>query len=272
MTKFTTAVLLSHHGHLSGILVLSCLLLLLFCLRSRAAPLAHNFDGRCESCHLTNPQSGPPLIFTAPIDQLCSACHALNRTNSHPSGVPALSNIDPVFPLEDGTLLSCASCHAPCQTPPKLTDNMLRVPFDGITFCLRCHQPQETYTGRHVMAAGFVHAKRWTAPEPAHKNRLDPVSLVCLSCHDSALSASQPYAPSEPRLDVGHGSHPLGSDYLQLAASDDKLSSFDRLSGLVSLYEGKIGCASCHSPYATRSMHLVMDNRGSALCLECHLK
>jgi predicted CXXCH cytochrome family protein len=40
----------------------------------------------------------------------------------------------------------------------------------------------------------------------------------------------------------------------------------------VKLYEGKIGCGSCHNIYSKEKYMLVISNDSSVLCLECHLK
>lgn len=40
----------------------------------------------------------------------------------------------------------------------------------------------------------------------------------------------------------------------------------------IRLFNGKVGCVSCHDLRQTTGDHLVMDNAGSALCFSCHLK
>jgi predicted CXXCH cytochrome family protein len=37
------------------------------------------------------------------------------------------------------------------------------------------------------------------------------------------------------------------------------------------LFEGRVGCGSCHSPFAGGEALLVMSNVGSRLCLSCHV-
>jgi predicted CXXCH cytochrome family protein len=36
------------------------------------------------------------------------------------------------------------------------------------------------------------------------------------------------------------------------------------------LFDGNLGCGSCHSAYSKEPHLLVMNNRGSKLCLSCH--
>jgi len=38
------------------------------------------------------------------------------------------------------------------------------------------------------------------------------------------------------------------------------------------LFDGKVGCLSCHNPYGDKKYSLVMENKRSGLCLACHRK
>ena len=38
----------------------------------------------------------------------------------------------------------------------------------------------------------------------------------------------------------------------------------------IRLFNGRVECSSCHSPYSDEASLLVMPNRQSALCLSCH--
>jgi predicted CXXCH cytochrome family protein len=40
----------------------------------------------------------------------------------------------------------------------------------------------------------------------------------------------------------------------------------------ISLFDGKVGCGTCHNIYSQIRNLLVLDNARSKLCLECHLK
>ena len=42
------------------------------------------------------------------------------------------------------------------------------------------------------------------------------------------------------------------------------------LDQMIRLYSGRLGCGTCHSVYSKHAKHLVMDNRGSRLCIACH--
>ncbi|MFQ5586436.1 MAG: hypothetical protein ACE5GF_06415 [Thermodesulfobacteriota bacterium] len=95
---------------------------------------------------------------------------------------------------------------------------------------------------------------------------LDPESTRCLSCHNKTV----------PFDTANH--HPVGIVYSEAAPLDPAIR----------LFNGRIGCATCHVPYSEayhqaltdeRSAFpsipdpfLVIDNRRSELCLACHVK
>jgi predicted CXXCH cytochrome family protein len=70
------------------------------------------------------------------------------------------------------------------------------------------------------------------------------------------------------------GSHPIGVVYddargRQGAKTDLKpIAMVDRR---IRFFNGKVGCGSCHNPYSTIEKRLVMSDRGSELCLACHI-
>jgi len=38
----------------------------------------------------------------------------------------------------------------------------------------------------------------------------------------------------------------------------------------IRLFEGRIGCGTCHDPFSKLPKQLVMSNKGSRICLACH--
>jgi predicted CXXCH cytochrome family protein len=100
------------------------------------------------------------------------------------------------------------------------------------------------------------------------------MSLECIECHDRHIS------DSPKSLGAGtwnHSkialSHPVGTNYDR--ASMKKRHKFrpgTTLQKDIKLYEGKIGCGTCHNVYSKEKGMLVIDNRGSRLCLRCHIQ
>lgn len=235
---------------------------------------AHDFTGRCESCHLTSPRKGQKNIFTMDIDNLCIECHEVAVKNSHPTKMVPSMKIPGYYFLDWQGRLNCATCHDPHDTKSKM---MLRSQARGRGFCETCHQGG-ILAGGHVAASGMAHTKNWTPPTSSSFGKiLDRVSLECLVCHEGSVGPAAEVTVASP---TGKGlsysgpgfSHPIGIDYGEAAARDPQLRPLDDLSKLISLYEGKVGCASCHNQFSHEGDMLVFSNRGSALCLECHIK
>jgi len=106
---------------------------------------------------------------------------------------------------------------------------------------------------------------------------LDSFSVDCLGCHDGANAVSvavnwknDPYREFHRRRTTSE--HPIGMDYRSYAAANP--ADYKPLFGntRMVLVEGKVGCLTCHDPLNPERRHLVMSDRGSALCLTCHSK
>ena len=104
--------------------------------------------------------------------------------------------------------------------------------------------------------------------------RIDMISLDCIECHDK-------YANFEVGT-LGAGNwdhfstaftHPIGVSYEE--ESSRRADEYYPASGLskeIRLFDGKIGCGTCHNIYSKVRKMLVMENRGSKLSQECHIK
>ena len=68
-------------------------------------------------------------------------------------------------------------------------------------------------------------------------------------------------------------SHPIGMDYRYTALNKSQFYFYpSRDQKRIRLFNGKLGCGSCHSLYAQTKNNLVagFDNDNSELCLKCH--
>ncbi len=235
----------------------------------------HDFANRCDLCHLVYPEPGEKGIFIQDVDALCIPCHELSLSNSHPSEILPTIEIPEIFPLDWQGRITCSSCHDPHATPSDDNPGMLRTGLRGRAFCLSCHD-NLFERGTHRGEGSIAHTRGWT-PDMAQglDQFLDPVSLDCLSCHSDSVApiGDLNIADSGAYRYTGSGrSHPIGIDYALAVSKNNELRSLEELSPDISLYGGKVGCGSCHSPYSHRDMMLVMGMGRSALCLECHLK
>lgn len=233
----------------------------------------HDFAGRCESCHLSRPTDGRAGRFARQISFLCQSCHNMNEQNSHPIGMAPSMPMPDGFSLDWSGRMTCATCHDPHS---QKNNRYLRTAARGRQFCELCHQGFMPMEGKHVGVSGLVHAKRGIYNDRSSLRQvLDDISMECLNCHDGVIASDASYkiAGGDALTYQRSGlSHPVGMDYRKAALQDRELRPVELLSPLITLYEGKVGCGSCHNPYSREKRMLVVSNRGSALCRECHIK
>lgn len=241
------------------------------------SPTPHDFTGQCERCHLVAPQPGQKGIFVQDIDYLCKTCHQVVQGNSHPSEVVPSMQLPPGFTVDWQGRITCTTCHNPHVRKNDDNRYMLKSTARGRAFCEECHKDLFSDPRKHIGASSIAHTKSWTPPErQTMEDTLDQVSLDCLSCHEGSVGPTANFTTASQVTGLSFQgtsfSHPIGMDYARAAESNRQLRPMDDLSPLISLYEGKVGCASCHNPFSHENEMLVFSNKRSALCLECHLK
>ncbi|MBN1956896.1 MAG: hypothetical protein JXQ81_03260 [Desulfuromonadales bacterium] len=233
----------------------------------------HDFTGRCESCHLSQPQAGEPGRFARSISFLCLECHNVPRDNSHPIGIVPSMPVPDGFRLDWSGKMTCVTCHDPHASA---ANQYLRTEARGRDFCSLCHRGLMPMQDPHLGTVSIAHSKSGVYHENAAMTQiLDRVSLECLSCHDGVIASDASYKiVGEDALTYQRDglSHPIGMDYRRATLKDRELRPVETLSPYIALYDGKVGCASCHNPYSSQHRMLTMNNSGSALCLECHIK
>ena len=100
---------------------------------------------------------------------------------------------------------------------------------------------------------------------------IDKLSVQCISCHDSTIT-------KEVAIGMGiwqHSSgrcHPIGVEYRKAYLERGEFVNPSRLDERIRLFNGKVGCGTCHNKYSREPYKLAINNRGSALCLACHRK
>ncbi len=122
-------------------------------------------------------------------------------------------------------------------------------------------------------------------PATASSAGLDPGSIGCIGCHESLVDPDMP-----GRVCHSAGcNHPVGLDYAAHAARNPGYAPPAKLDPAMMLPGGIIGCTTCHVPYSEDDHKiladkrakkgplmadpmLAVDDRGSGLCLECHMK
>ncbi len=202
-------------------------------------------------------------------DHRCQSCHVFEAGQSHPVDVRPSMPVPTDMPLLDGRL-SCVTCHRADQVDHlgrKANDMMLRASAERGNFCNRCHR-NGAYgsVAMHGVMVGRAHLQGGTDAAAFAGNRsftLDRESQLCLSCHDGSAA-----------VDIGH-SHPVGVRYDDSPPSPRSgrmgYVSRERLDTRIRLFEGRVGCGSCHTPYAdSEPMLAIPYDRHSTLCLSCH--
>lgn len=234
----------------------------------------HQFkDGQCGFCHLNYEQ---PLRFRDNITTLCNYCHGKNRNAlSHIVGIKPSMQTPADFHLDENGEMTCVTCHnIHMDTADQITGErsyLLRSNLREREFCDACHgntteMVQERTLPVHAGVLETAHFGYYTGGIYS----IDRVSYVCLSCHEGATASSAPVA-----FKTGHpigGSHPIGMDYMKVYRKNKDLRSARSLSPEIKLFEGKVGCTSCHNPFNLAKHQLSITSEESKLCFECHLK
>lgn len=235
----------------------------------------HAFTGRCQECHLGAPNSeGRKMVFANDISFLCLSCHNDVREVSHPVEMKPTMDIPEEFPLDWKGEMTCDTCHTAHQAAHGRF--RLRSPLLGEGFCKRCHTSLYEGEGMHRTAVETAHVgSRYTVSDVSIS--IDTLSLKCLACHDASLAKEGSVGrvgagKFRHRADIGL-SHPIGVS--QIEARRKYYGAYRRAEDLppeIKLFNGMVGCGSCHNPFSGGHSKLVMSNEESALCLSCHVK
>jgi len=243
----------------------------------------HHFDLACDTCHAVGvSESGSSDVgeFKSDISQLCSqsGCHDLDAVLSHPVGVRPTGAIRPDMPLDQDSRVTCMTCHITSLSSQK--DKMLHVPNEE-NFCARCHLKMSgnARIRSHWQFSTSAHLGPIN-PNKRHLSNLETVgnmdldkeSHACLSCHDTISAPVQSASWSNSQRQESMSDHPIGMSYQEV--SMQRVNRYFPLfnSPQIRLFDGRVGCGSCHSLYSQQQKKLVMSNQNGQLCVRCHNK
>lgn len=258
---FKLTPLVSWSGAIVSVLVAS----LVFGYAIGNRPFHPNLE--CAGCHLagqgTTIQNASQL--TSSQEALCGQCHRGAIELSHPSGFRPTRKLPASFPVDWKGDMTCSSCHH----IHKETPGLLRGDKQGKDLCMTCHESsffaQMADKGVSLQRMGHL-----SASVKEMERELDPYSLKCIECHMSNGDAPQVNVDSRGLLrHTGGINHPIGSNY-EKASRSGLYKAFSQLNAGIKLPKGRVSCVSCHLGYNKKHGALVMSNKGSALCLECH--
>ena len=230
----------------------------------------HQFlSNECSICHFNEGKT--PMDIKPDVTNACGTCHSEHREiQSHPTDIYPSFPLPKDMPLIEGKL-TCITCHYihPKEKGQFIKEhNFLRRPVGGILFCGGCHKIDEK---RHLVLEN-VHTGSYYVTDST--TSIDRVSLGCIECHSASLNI--------PVDSLGAGiwnhysrkvNHPIGISYEKI--STQKMRDYRPPSMLpkeIRLFNGKIGCGTCHNVYSKEPFMLVLNNFKSRLCLECHIK
>jgi predicted CXXCH cytochrome family protein len=231
----------------------------------------HRFSKReCGLCHV-DADKDPSNLKTI-FNSKCVGCHAeLKESKSHPVDIYPNILIPSDMPLSNGKLgcITCHYFHPFSDTYKNRSGNLLRRPGRGAVFCVACHQINE----KDHIAFENIHRDSYRRLSVGN-SRLDMYTLQCVECHDKYLDRSfGSFAGGGPNPISGLSSHPVGVSLERIAAKKPRRFNFPyALPGEIRLFNGKIGCGTCHNAFSKEKSMLVMNNWRSRLCLKCHKK
>lgn len=222
----------------------------------------------CLSCHLAGdavtPENAYQLIDTQ--ERLCAGCHADALAVSHPSGFQARRRLPAEYPVDWKGDVTCSSCHLVHGD----NSGLMRGHKRGKELCLSCHEIDFFY--RMADGGTSVQHAVHLAPAPdSFMDVLDSYSQHCVGCHlDNVRSVTGLTGQTDAILAHGYTTmpHPVGVQYD--TSNKKRYRELYELSDKIVLPEGKLSCISCHQAYDENHGGLVISNKGSALCFQCH--
>lgn len=217
-------------------------------------------------------------------DSGCNGCHTPSRTFSHPVNKTPSMQVPSALPLQNGKM-TCVTCHddssSALHARARIShDPMLRADLNATSMCAQCHtQSFSQASDAHAMAIGRTHT--WEERSSSGVRRqdtglsrggVDAESQRCLECHDGSSAAKVGHQRTGDLFEFGaNQEHPIGVEYRVKRGRDAApMKPTATLDKRIRLFDGTVGCGSCHSLYSDQPKLLVMSNQRSALCLSCH--
>ena len=247
----------------------------------------HHFDLPCQSCHEAPDDSGK---VTADITVGCTqaGCHEYDPVLNHAVDVTLTGAVPAGMELDDKSRVTCLTCHESSTfiPDPNTTDTRFLDSPAGSGFCGSCHAglgstPRERSHWQFSKSAhlGDINPKSKSEKDLFGSSEIDAESRNCLSCHDDVtVTVPSTNESAMERADRWSkmADHPIGMDYSKVVMGGKYRSKFYNYplsqDNGIRLFDGSMGCGSCHSLYSQKKSNLVMENRRSQLCKQCHNK
>jgi predicted CXXCH cytochrome family protein len=208
----------------------------------------------------------------------CQSCHRADALFSHPIGVAPVGVNAPGLPLQAGRM-TCLTCHTEAAPDHGMSrgladgsNAMLRA-ASAEALCGQCHMGSQRGSG-HTRGVARAHLSWPNNKRGGGRSRfeLDVETQNCLSCHDGTVAQDVAVRAGD-RPEGSHvSSHPVGVPQAPRLGRNSiaPMVPATAVNHRVRLFDGNVGCGSCHSLYSKEAKLLVMSNFRSALCLSCH--
>jgi hypothetical protein len=255
----------------------------------------HHFQLPCAQCHEDAPVGVNSTTMMGEVNrdisQACSqnGCHNINPSLSHPVGKKLSGATPPGMPLDNQARITCVTCHDVVNHSDKLSpesgDRRYLLRHEpGLEFCASCHLRGDHSARKrsHWQFTTRAHLENMS-PGTVSKNvqikfidGIDTESRNCLSCHDD-ISAGTPSSHNGSSRSSSPGrrntGHPIGMNYQTIISRQPgKYRSLSASNSRIRLFDGRVGCGSCHNLYNPAPYNLAAPFERGVLCLQCHNK
>lgn len=261
----------------------------------------HHFDNlQCGTCHDYTPteeniNSTSKNVWKTGVDinKSCtlSGCHTYEESMNHPIGVTVKGIIPESMQTDSFSRITCITCHENAQTAPDDAEST-----EGITSerFLQTPNSQQLCASCHASAGSVGSRSHWRFSNKAHLNPIktgdsfaqsntiqlfasvDDESNNCLSCHDevsAVIPAMNETSAQKSNRFKSMSDHPIGMNFSHKANTiRGGFISPMKNSNSIRLFEGRVGCGSCHSLYSKNEFYLSVNNSNGELCRSCHNK
>ncbi|NOX25002.1 MAG: hypothetical protein GXP59_02590 [Deltaproteobacteria bacterium] len=225
----------------------------------------HQFSAdQCLICH-TDAKGGDDDL-RSDITEACATCHpTLRNYQAHPTDIIPRIPIPADMLLINGRL-TCITCHD-VHDKSEHHRNFLRRGVSGKPFCLICH---DVDAEGHLFI-GTTHNGNYKVSDPT--SQIDSTTLLCLECHSDRIDAlDKGLGAGTWSHSDGRSEHPVGVSYEEAYRKHPRAYvPPGMLNKGLELYDGKIGCGTCHNPYTGKKNMLTVGNKHSTLCFACHI-
>lgn len=248
---------------------------------SSSTVLLHHFEMECNYCHDNSGNNGNSGPVTKNINNLCTSnCHNYDTEMNHPVNVTSPKGPSEGLPLVNNRI-TCLTCHSKESDP--LGEPMLETKRDS-QLCITCHaqMPGDLKQRSHWQSSmqahlGSINEESTTSIniKSVSTDAIDIESNGCIGCHSDKTVTIIPFSETHSQKRQRWGTmkdHPIGINYEDVATKKATVYPYRYpiVNSKIRLFNGKVGCGSCHSLYADNKNNVIASDNSTSLCKDCH--